>query len=336
MTHREQNALIPRPGTAVTAPGRRTPRVIAEMVRDVLARATDGHLSQARFRIGDYALREPDYRQILRWAEALGEAPEEVLATLAAYRLELDLFEDGEAVAFAVEDGTIVSLAWDLERLPSIPGTWEPGLGIRTLGLGGRWPDESAVLRPRLPRLERLVCPEIGLALLDLSGVPGLTALNCWYNPLTALDLSPVPGLTKLECCYNQLTALDLSPVPGLTELWCGSNQLTELDLSPVPGLTTLDCSENQLTELDLSRVPGLTSLDCDSNQLTELDRSPVPIESLAYPEFLGKRPIFPDWEEMWEEATRAIHGDKEAKQRLMVLAEKSPQNRKYIIYLLE
>lgn len=213
MADSKRNALVPRPGTEVAGPGRRTPRVIEEMVRDVLARAMEQGMSQARFRIGDTALREPDYRQILHWAEALGKAPEEVLATLAACRVEPESWERWEAVAFAVEDGAIVSLAWDFERLPLIPETWETGLRIRTLGLRGEWPHDSAALRPSLPQLERLVCPRIGLGSLDLSQVPGLTALECWGNPLTALDLAPVPGLTVLE--YDWYVRV-LNAPPGL------------------------------------------------------------------------------------------------------------------------
>jgi hypothetical protein len=35
-------------------------------------------LQQARFRIGDYELREPDYRQICLWAEDLEMTPDEL------------------------------------------------------------------------------------------------------------------------------------------------------------------------------------------------------------------------------------------------------------------
>lgn len=61
----KSNALVPRPGTGLAEVSRRTNPVIARMTRDVLARAQAQALSAARFRIGEYLLREPDYRQML-------------------------------------------------------------------------------------------------------------------------------------------------------------------------------------------------------------------------------------------------------------------------------
>jgi hypothetical protein len=58
----ESNALVPRPGTGLAETGRRTHPVISRMSRDVLARAkAQQGLSKARFRLGKYAFREPDY-----------------------------------------------------------------------------------------------------------------------------------------------------------------------------------------------------------------------------------------------------------------------------------
>lgn len=193
------------------------------MTQDVLARAQASNLGLARFRIGEYLLREPDYRQMLRWAGSLELTPEALLAELAAIRLE-PLLGGYEPLGLAIEDGAIISLAWDFERLALIPATWESGLLVRTIGFCGNWPDAYTPLRPVLPRLQTLICPEIGLESIDLSKLPGLTGLYCWDNSLTELDLSPVPRLTMLRCWRNQLTELDLSPVPGLTELHCDEN----------------------------------------------------------------------------------------------------------------
>ena len=73
MAHGKKDSLVHRPGTGLAGQERRTSPVIARMTRDVLARAAAHGLSQARFRIGEHLLREPDYRQILSWAEALEE-----------------------------------------------------------------------------------------------------------------------------------------------------------------------------------------------------------------------------------------------------------------------
>jgi hypothetical protein len=302
---RKKHPLVPRPGTDIAAPGRRTRRVMAEVTGDILARARAQDLGAARVPVGAYRLRAPDYRQILRWAEASGLAPEEVLERLAESSVEQWRFawREGQdwrlgSIGFFVEDGAMVSVAWDFDVLPFLPGNWESGLLIRHLGLKGDWPDVATALRPVLPRLRTLSCGWLGLELLDLSPVPGLTELICGDNPLAALDLSPVPDLTTLDCgstdlteldlspvprltklsCWNNnLAELDLSPVPCLTNLRCGGKPLTKLDLSPVPGLTTLEYSFNNRAELDLSVVPGLTTLDCSYNKLTELDLSRVP-----------------------------------------------------------
>ncbi len=277
MADETKNALIQRPGTGLAGTGPHTSPVIARMTRDVLARAKAGGVSLARFRIGEYLLREPDYRQMLRWAAALEMAPEALLTELAACRLEPEPGEDSEPIGFAIENGAIVNLAWSFDRLPLIPAFWEPGLLVHTLGYRGKWPDVATPLRPVLLRLQTLVCRDLGLKYVDLSQVPGLTELECGVNELTELELLPVPGLTKLYCWDNELTQLDLTPVPGLTELSCSVNLLPALDLSPLQGLSMLDCGGNDLTELDLSPVPGLTALYCWGNQITELDLTPVP-----------------------------------------------------------
>jgi hypothetical protein len=65
------------------------------MSRDVLARARRNGLSMARFRLGQYVFREPDYRQILDWAETLQQKPEWVLEQLEDSRLEPEEWEIG-------------------------------------------------------------------------------------------------------------------------------------------------------------------------------------------------------------------------------------------------
>ena len=215
---------------------------------------------EARFAIKDTLLREPDYQQILLWAEALGMAPEAVLMILAAGQ---------DPDGFALEDGAMVCLVWDFERLPLIPTTWVSGLLIRDIEFRGKWPDGDTVFRPALPSLRSLKCKNVGVTSINLTLVPGLTKLDCSGNELTALDLSPVTELEWLDCGGNQLTTLDLSPVPELEWLGCGKNQLTSLDLSPVTKLESLLCYFNPLTTLDLTLVPGLTKLGCWVNGLT-------------------------------------------------------------------
>ena len=279
MTNEKNNTLIHRPETSLVGPGRASSPVLTRMTQDVLARARASSLIPARFRIGEYLLREPDYRQILLWAEALGMAPEAVLGEFAGTKLRFGMVGGAfKPMEFAVEDGAIVSLPWESAHLPRDLATWEPGLLIRQLGLRGKWTEVVRdLLSADLPRLETLVCAGLRLVSLDLTHMPLLSELSCGFNHLTSLDLSPVPGLTKLNCIVNSIKILDLSPVPQLTDLFCWSNQLTKLDLPSGLGLTHIYCFDNQLTQLDLTPVRRLTHLNCYQNRLTELDLSPVP-----------------------------------------------------------
>ena len=290
--------LVPVPPGSLTQSTGGPHGVLARMSSDVLAivQAKDRVLAQARFRLGEYEFRGPDYRQILRWAEALNLSPEQVLATLEASRFKSKL-EDELSVELGVVDGALSSLVWDLTKLPLDEFEWDDEVRVHTMAFLSDEPLRGAPrdLPPNLrtlvfegleldrldlsgtPELIKLHCALTNLTGLDLSGVPQLTSIECHYNRLTDLDLSGVPHLTWLVCENNQLTELDLSGVPRLTLLSCDGNQLTELDLSAVPELTRINCSENQLTELDLSAAPKLTWIRCNSNQLTELDLSGVP-----------------------------------------------------------
>lgn len=269
MTEDDKDALVPRKGGGLiqTAGGG---RVLSQMVEGALerVRSREKALREARFRVGAYEFREPDYRQILRWAEALDRSPESVVEVLKETQFKVlfwsqvvtmevfssDFFlpeydPEERTVVFSVIDGYLSSIVWDFAQLPLDHFAWEEGLRIHTLVFEAKPP---AGWLPTLPE--------------------GLQTLVCGYISLEELDLSGVPELTWLMCGGNQLTEMDLSGVPALTELWCGVNQLTELDLTGVPELTRLDCSDNELTELDLSAVPQLEMLECGGNKLAELD----------------------------------------------------------------
>ena len=218
------NSLIPRANTSLTSIDRGE-RIVSRMVGEALAFARRQVVQATRrtFKVGDFELYEPDYRQVLRWAVDLDRTPDDVLGQLS--RLGCD-----EDITLRIENGSIKDLVWDGGLLPIKSFEWEVGLELETLAIFGHsptWPTSQL-----LPSLRTLRVAKLGLTELDLSPVPGLTTLWCNENQLTELDLSPVPGLTKLWCHNNQLTELDLSPVPGLTELWCLA--LPEFDLRPL------------------------------------------------------------------------------------------------------
>ena len=297
MTKDNNNGLIHRPTTEITKQGGGTSPVIARMSQDVLDRAN------ARFRLGEYLLREPDYNQILLWAEAMEMSPEQVIKVLSTFGSGSGFSLGSTAIPHLLSK-TVPLSVWCgvMHELPYGPDIWRDDLSIRELVLWN-WNESpdlgiTNLVLPRLSQLVSLECSNLYTSALDLSPVPNLTELGCVRNKLTELDLSPVPNLTRLICSKNELTELDLSPVPNLTELYCDQNFLTELDLSsapnlielycdnnglreldlpPAPKLTHLYCMENRLTELDLFPVPNLTELRCQTNYLTELDLSPVP-----------------------------------------------------------
>ena len=135
------NGLIHRPTTEITKQGGGTSPVIARMSQDVLDRAN------ARFRLGEYLLREPDYNQILLWAEAMDMSPEQLLEHLCeGYRFEED-------IKFVVEHGSIVSCVWDFEHLPLLPNTWLDGLRLRVLAFTGNRSESYDALAPSLAQL---------------------------------------------------------------------------------------------------------------------------------------------------------------------------------------
>ena len=84
MADKERNALIPLPAGGLENIGSGPKSILSGRVSDALAlvRARENSLAAARFRIGEYEFRDPDYRQILIWATALGIAPEVCIRSL--------------------------------------------------------------------------------------------------------------------------------------------------------------------------------------------------------------------------------------------------------------
>jgi hypothetical protein len=198
MVEEKRNAMIPRPSGAIEKIGPGPRDILTRMVSDalVLARSQEKSLTAARFRIGNYELRGADYRQILLWAKALELEPAGIIQ-----RLESSSCEDRDraTLKFRVENGSIVTLAWDFDLLPLPVFEWVDGLVIREVGFKGLLTAPPHISL-RLPLLVRLNCSGINLTEIDLSHVPRLTELSCHSNPLTELDLSNVPGLTELWC----------------------------------------------------------------------------------------------------------------------------------------
>jgi len=277
----ESKALIPRSGSSL-APRQQGGRIVAEMVSGALALSRNNAALVPSFIIGAQMFCEPDYRQILLWAEALVMEPAAVLERLLDdgtlfgrkgpwYKPELSLT--------TINQGKIVQLQWDIQRLPLTNFEWVDGLAIESI-IFSVPEDRDRVERKlalTLPSLRRLECRWLGLRHLDLSLVPHLQVLDCSGNNLALLNLFAVSELRTLRCTGVELGGLDLSHVPRLQELDCGGNNLSTIDLRSVRQLTQLNCFHNQLTELDLSHTPELWSLVCDETRLDELDLAFIP-----------------------------------------------------------
>ena len=298
----QERSLIHRPSHAPTASVIGRNHILGEMVEQTLALGRAEAVARtARFRIGDYTWCEPDYRQLLLWAEALKMEPLTVIEKLLKFSFR------GERSS-NIADGRMLSLCWDLVELPLSDFRFFGGIAMESLHLGDSmcleeqllatifgpvrhpvlrhyWPivclREITLFRPNFRNLD---CGGCGIQILTVSGSRELTKIRCAGNKMKKLTLFDLPSLSSLSCSGNQLAELDLASVPNLTELRCYINRLKGLDLSHVPSLTKLSCGKNQISELDLSYVPNLTELDCDENPLPELDIRPLlSLETLSY-----------------------------------------------------
>ncbi|SHE85590.1 hypothetical protein, partial [Thermomonas hydrothermalis] len=185
-------ALIPTSSSLPTVAGEQTGGgILQRMTQGALqVWRTRQALAQPRHRVGEYELCEPDYQQLLLWADRLDLEPEEVLARLSAARAEAFL-DTEESLCLVVREGHFLQIVWDGQALPLQAFEWLPGLQLETLAViraMPRWPAEQ-----KLPSLRRLQVSSLALASLDLTPVPGLTKLDCSENQLTELDLTPVP-----------------------------------------------------------------------------------------------------------------------------------------------
>jgi hypothetical protein len=272
MDGKKENALVPRPSGTVEKTASGPKRILSGMVSDTLALASKGQRSLATttFRIDDYEWCEPDFRQILIWAEATGLKPEEVITRLL--NQQPNYFPFFEEPPFM--DGRLLNVKWeDLRPLQQGRLEWVKGLEIIRLAFIGAFDAVGmSDLGPlSLAGLVWLTCRGLGLHGLDLTGVPRLEYLDCTDNRLEELQLGRVPQLSTLNCYRNELEDLKLDQTPNLCFLACGNNRLAQLDLYGLNRLKALFCGENKLTELKTANLSNLASLDCEENSLREL-----------------------------------------------------------------
>ena len=206
MVDDEGKALVIRGSRSLAEVGAGARSILSGVVSDALtvARAREAELATARFRVGGYEFREPDYRQILIWAKALEIDPRDLVKQFeqTAISEELIYVYEARPSAFDVQEGAIVSLVWNAVALPIKSFDWVRGLSIREITILGEDNEnvEGRNIEFTLPSLRKLCVFGINLRKLDLSGIPGLIVLHCCRTQLTELNLLRVTGLTELDC----------------------------------------------------------------------------------------------------------------------------------------
>ncbi len=139
-----------------------------------------------------------------------------------------------------IQNSNLSSLGWTAND----PGSWPASGTVYVV-----WNDDT----PK--RVTELSLENVDLTgLLDLSGLDGLTILDCTNNALCALDVSGCGKLQNLWCFGNGLTTLNVTGCEELRDLWCQNNNLTMLDVSGCTLLALLFCYNNPFQSL---KLPG-------------------------------------------------------------------------------
>ncbi len=279
MNDDEKFALVPKSPSGLKKVEPVAKTVLSGMVQDTL------DLAAKRRRVGNVDFCEPDYLQLMAWAEQLKLPPDEVLRRL----------KDGircEGYETRIENGKFIKLNWDAGILPATEFTisfplkitdlsfvpihgiaedaWEPGSPSSVDDL--EWPSDhdwnnrvKHISTVALPQLKSLQCAGIGLENLSIEKAHSVEYLVC---AIENLNLALFPSLKVLIFTdyVRAVENLDLRGVPNLTALDCQLNVIKTLDLSLVPKLRKLNCSDNAMKELVLPNLQNLIELDCENS----------------------------------------------------------------------
>jgi hypothetical protein len=303
----ESLPLVPLAGSQLARHGSGVGRILDDMISSTLTTSQKEGALIPRCRIGDINFCEPDYRQMLLWADELAVTPEEVLQALWNEKDTLFHKLGPSYETFNrtyIQEGRLKRLYWDFGRLPIRRFDWIEDLKFEAIHFVGDALTRHLTLAS--PSLLSLHCFRCGFEELDLRSVPALQQLWCSHNQLAKLDLDLTPALEDLDCSSNQLTELQLGNSQfdlldcsgneidernliypnGLKSLFCDDNRLQKLDVRGIKELQQLHCSVNEITRLNLSESVSLQGLMCGYNSLNELDLSGTPmLESLYCPD---------------------------------------------------
>lgn len=126
---------------------------------------------------------------------------------------------------------------------------------------------DGHVSRYEAQRILKMDCS--GLEIASLNGIEEFSRLQrlvCSNNELTLLDLSQNRALTYLNCSANLLARIDIDRLTLLATLYCDNNRLTSLLLPATAALLTIDCRNNDLRTLDVSNCGAALQADVRNN----------------------------------------------------------------------
>lgn len=120
--------------------------------------------------------------------------------------------------------------------------------------------------------LTEIVCHDMGLSSINVSGLAVLEQLNIGGNNLSTIDVSTNPKLSYFNIDRNNFTTIDVSSNTALLDLRIRENSLTTINLSNNTNLTRLYLGDNLLTALNVSKNIVLETISVGGNQLTTLN----------------------------------------------------------------
>ncbi len=254
MNEPDKFALMPRRAGALEKAEPGAKRIVSGMVADTLALVPKAIFAahSVSFRIGQYEWCEPDYRQILMWAEKTGKRPEAIIQRLVEMKSSFS-------------EGRLIEVNWDEGSMLIRKMHFITGLRIKLFHLcgGGRLVGFISTHKNPRPGVTRM---DYEVSEINLLGLSELEVLAVSQQDLKELDLSNTPKLRKLYCESNLLTRINLTACHNIEEIYLRNNLLSELDLPNLPALKVLECGSNALCNLDLSGAPALEVLDCCKN----------------------------------------------------------------------
>jgi hypothetical protein len=298
----ESMPLVPLPGSQLARQGSGSGRILDDMVSSTLTTSQKEGALNPRYRIGDIDFCEPDYHQIVEWAQRFDTDAANFLAALLG---------EGDTL---IVNGRLKRLSWNMVHFPEFKLDYGDALELESLSLfdehlGYLTPPPSTFYLSRYfeRSLEKRLVPErlsscanneLDLALdsrlekilradrggnqttLSLS-CPTLRSLACHGTNIVNLECVDLRSLRELRVDRRHNTfdidksdfvgALNAEICPLLEGLDCSGSRLEMLDMDDFQHLLWLNCAKCGLENLWVFQIPSLQRLQCQENELRNL-----------------------------------------------------------------